>query len=169
MRACIRSLKPPRQFEHAFADYENDDVACGVEDCGTDLARLEIALDVSAQLGIDLASDVRRDLLADVIAVDSHLPHPNRPLRLGANPFNFGARLFCNRAPARCRQTLTAPSLIPSVAQVSRTSISSMSLSSITLRQNPGRLAIAARRRPRPSLRSFQRTQVRNCDPPRNK
>src|SRR5580704_4249445 len=135
VEACMQSFtKAGRQFVDAFVRYENDNVARGVEHSGTDFARLKMTLDAGAQLGIDLAVDVRRDVLPDVFAIDSHAPHPNRPLRLGANPFNSGASFFCKKARARCKRTLTAPSVIPSAALVSRTSISSMSLSSITLR-----------------------------------
>src|SRR3954454_24367721 len=122
------------QLKYPLVGHQYDHVARRIEHRRADFARLQVALDALAQFGIHLAVDIRRDVLPYVFAIDSHARHPNSPLRLGANPFNFGASLFCKSARARCNRTLTAPSLIPSAPAVSRPSISSMSLSSIMLR-----------------------------------
>src|SRR5215472_5758049 len=122
------------EFEDTVVGNENDNVAGGIEHCRANLAGLKVAFDALAQFGVQLVVNVRRDVLPDVFAIDSHARHPNSPACFGANGFSFGARTRCNIARARCSLTLTAPSLIPSTAAVSRPSISSMSLSSITLR-----------------------------------
>ena len=82
------------EFEDAVVCHEDDDVARGIEDGGTDLAGLKMLIDFRAQFGVHLGIDVGGDVLPDVFAVDSHLPHPNKPLRLGAKLSSRGARCF---------------------------------------------------------------------------
>ena len=122
------------EFEGAIVCHEHDDVARGVEDRGADFAGFEMAVYFGTQFRVHLAIDVSGDVLPDVFAVDPHAPHPNNLAFLGANPLSLGARSRCSRARARWRRTLTVPSVMPSAAAVSLTSISSMSLSSTTLR-----------------------------------
>ena len=99
------------QLEDAIVGEQHDDVARGVEHRGADLAGFKMLVDLGAQVRVHLAVDVGGDVLPDVLAVDPHLTrllaispalaHPNRSPRLGANPFNRGARLRCKSARAR--------------------------------------------------------------------
>src|ERR1019366_5027072 len=123
-----------RQFKHPVIGHEDNHVSGGVEHGGADLAGLKMAINIGAHRWVDVVVDIGGDVLPNVIAVDSHVRPPNQPFRLGANPFSLGARFRCKSARARCRRTLTAASLIPSAAAVWRISISSMSLSTTTLR-----------------------------------
>lgn len=123
-----------RQFEHPLVRQQHHHIPRRIKHGRANLAGLQMTIDFSAQFGLYLAIDIRRDILPHVFAVDSHEPHPKSPLLLGANPFNFGASALCKMARARCSLTLTAPSEMPSAPAISRTSISSMSLSITTLR-----------------------------------
>jgi len=90
-----------RQLEDPTIRVEHDNVARGIEHRGANLARFKMCVDLSAQFHTHLAIDVGGDVLPHVFAVDPHLPNPNSLPRLGANPFNRGARLRCKSALAR--------------------------------------------------------------------
>src|ERR1039458_7849199 len=122
------------QLKDSVVGHQDHDVPCRVQHGRADLAGLQMAVDLGAQDRVHLAVDIRGDVFPHVFAIDPHAPHPNSPLRLGASPFNRGARSRCRSARARCNRTLTAPSLISSATAVSLMSISSMSLSSTTFR-----------------------------------
>src|SRR5271170_7727853 len=124
-----------RNFENAIVGHEEDDVAGGIHYGRADLAVFEMAVDLSAQHGIHIAVDIRRDILPNVFAIDLHTRLPNHPrFAAGAKALSDGVRSFCNIARARCNLTLTAPSVIPSTCALSCTSSSSTSRSWTTSR-----------------------------------
>src|SRR4051812_5716445 len=131
------------EFKDAVVCHENDHIAGGIEHGGAYLACLEMPVDVGAELRVYVVLDVGRDVLPDVFAVDSHLRPPNQRRFVGAKPLSWGARSRCSRALARCSRTFTEASLIPIAAAVSLISISSMSLSSTTLRYISGKPSMA--------------------------
>src|SRR5579863_5173872 len=122
------------KLEDAIVGNQDDYIAGRIEHRRADLAGFEMPVDLLPQLRVQIALDVSREILPNMLAVDSHARPPKRPLRLGANAFSRGASSFCSMARARCSRTFTAASLIPRTAAVSRISNSSMSRRTTMLR-----------------------------------
>ena len=81
------------KFEDAIIGHQNHDVSGRIEHRRAYLTRLQVPVNLGAELRIYIVLDVGRDVLPDVFAVDSHLRPPNQLRFAGANPFNCGARL----------------------------------------------------------------------------
>src|SRR5579862_2150456 len=112
-----------RQLEYTIIGSEDDDVACRIDDRGTDFTVRQVAFDISADLRVERAVDVFGDVLPDVAAVQNHGSLPSkRCFRRGAATIrNCGASFFCSIMRARCRRTLTDAIEIPSREAVSLT------------------------------------------------
>jgi len=99
------SVKPLTEsdgkLEDTVVSHKNDDISRRIKNCRANFASLEVAIDLRAQVRVHLAIDVGGDVHPNVFAVDPHLAHPNRPLRLGAYPPSFGASSLCRSALAR--------------------------------------------------------------------
>lgn len=60
------------KLEHAIVRDQDHDVTRGVQYGRANLAGLKVVIDLSAQLGVNLAVNVVRDMLPNVFAVDPH-------------------------------------------------------------------------------------------------
>jgi hypothetical protein len=107
--------EPRRQFEHPIVGHQHDYVPRRVEHRRANLAGLQVLGRSPRAAPRPPRRRCRRRCAPTRVCSRSSCaqPHPNSPLRLGANPFSRGASSRCSSARARCSLTLTAPSVMP--------------------------------------------------------
>jgi hypothetical protein len=60
------------EFEGAIVGGEDEDVASGIEDGGTDLAVLEVQFDFAEEHRVELVIEIFRDVFPDLFASETH-------------------------------------------------------------------------------------------------
>jgi hypothetical protein len=60
------------KLEDAIIGCKDEDIACGVEDCGADLAVFKMALDIGAGGSVEGIVEIAGDLVPDVTAIQNH-------------------------------------------------------------------------------------------------
>jgi hypothetical protein len=88
-----------RHLKRAFISGEDDDVASGVQNCGADLAVIEVLLNVQPNVRRQSRIQIVADVTPNVFALYNHGSH--LLFGLGLTLFKSGPSCFCNIMCAR--------------------------------------------------------------------
>src|SRR5262249_5583438 len=113
-------FKPQRQIDHALVTKQLDNIPCAFQYGIATLALLEMGVHGCAQIRLNVALEIIRDLLPHLLAVDYHglVPFANCNRVLHAPP-NPGANKSLNMSRARKSRVLTDAVEIPRALAVS--------------------------------------------------